>query len=90
MSKTTAPPAQIFELGAEDISAQRKNAGRALIAAATFLLLGLTLIQSLLSAGIISFGFENWRATNRMSFRTPLPRSSLPKLSTDVSGVQRR
>ena len=61
MSKTTAPATQIFELGAEDISPQRKNFGRLLIAAATLLLACITLIQSLFAAGFISFGFENWR-----------------------------
>ncbi len=61
MSKTTTPPSQIFELSAEDISAQRKNLGRILIAAASLLLVGFALMQSLFSASVISFGFENWR-----------------------------
>ena len=61
MSKATAPPSQIFELGADEVPVQRKNVGRALIAAASLLLLSLALIQSLFSVGTISFGFENWR-----------------------------
>ncbi len=52
---------QHFEVGAEDISPQRKNLGRALVVAASLLLVGLALVQGFFSAGVISFGFENWR-----------------------------
>ena len=52
---------QHFEVSAEDVSPQRKNLGRALVAAASLLLIGLALDQGFFSAGVISFGFENWR-----------------------------
>ena len=61
MSKDSSTSPQISEVGADTISSQRKNLGRGLVITASILLVSLTLAQIFFSAGIISFGFENWR-----------------------------
>ena len=61
MQNVPVPVGQHYEVGAADISPQRKTAGRVLVAAATLVLLGTALFQGLFAADVIPLGFDNWR-----------------------------
>ena len=58
---TVGPPASRRISAAYGISARRKLIGRAILWAASLLLVAAFLAQALFSAGLISVGFANWR-----------------------------
>ena len=55
------PGHQIHGVASDHFLAGRERTGRAIIYAASLLLVAVLLIQALQSAGAIAFGFENWR-----------------------------
>jgi multiple sugar transport system permease protein len=60
-SSTGTPAETVLDGLPDDIPAARRTAGKLLIAIASFLLLAAFAVQALFSAGVTSFGYENWR-----------------------------